>query len=415
MSRTILRGATLPRGEVADVAVDSETSLITEIGQISAGVSDTVEDCSGMMMLPAPVEPHAHLDKALLNESEYGIQNPKGDLAGAIDAMRMIRLHPEDVFNRAKLSLLEMVANGTTLIRTHVDVREAVGTSSLRALGEVARWANKSGLAELQIACLIGTPITGARGKENRRLLSKALDDGADVIGGCPYLEDDPKKALSILMDAAFDANKPLDLHTDETLDPKVFTIIDLIDAVGERGVGAGVTASHCVSLSMQDPDLQFETGRRLGELGISVIVLPQTNLYLQARGISQSPPRGIAPISLLREIGVTVAAGSDNARDPFCSVGRMDMLETAGLLVLGAHMRPDDAWYACSAMGRRVLGYPEADISVGSIANLLLIEGPNLASAIAKASAKRYVVHRGQMVVRSTVEREFVSEMSTS
>ena len=44
---------------------------------------DTVQDCTGLVVLPAGAEPHAHLDKAL---SGGAAPNPGGDLLGAIQA-----------------------------------------------------------------------------------------------------------------------------------------------------------------------------------------------------------------------------------------------------------------------------------------------------------------------------------------
>lgn len=408
MSRTILQGVTLSSGRVTDIAIDSTTTKIEGIGDIEVSHFDNIEDCKGMVALPAAVEPHAHLDKALLSEFGQNVRNHRGDLAGAIKVMKEIQITPEDVFKRAKTAVLEMVGNGTTLIRTHVDVREGVGIANIEPLLELKRWLANENLAELQVAGLIGSPITGRNGRIHRRLLQQAVEGGIDVIGGCPYLEEDSKGALEILMNSAHDAKKPLDLHTDETLDPDIFTLSELIDATEKRGIGAGITASHCVSLGVQELDRQWSVGTQLLELGISVIVLPQTNLYLQARNFTIAPPRGIAPISLLRKIGVTVAAGSDNARDPFCEMGRMDMLETASLLVMAAHLTPDEAWDACSLSGRKVLGHASDGLELGAVADIVLLEGPNFVSAIAKASARRIVIHRGRVSIRTNVDRQF-------
>ena len=42
---------------------------------------------------------------------------------------------------------------------------------------------------------------------------------------------------------------------------------------------------------------------------GIAVMTLPQTNLFLQARGWATAPPRGLTALRPLLEAGVTVAA----------------------------------------------------------------------------------------------------------
>ena len=70
----------------------------------------------------------------------------------------------------------------------------------------------------------------------------------------------------------------------------------------------------------------------------IAVFTLPQTNLFLQARGIATATHRALTAIKALKEAGVLVAAGADNVQDPFNLVGRSDPLETASSYVLAAH-----------------------------------------------------------------------------
>ena len=54
--------------------------------------------------------------------------------------------------------------------------------------------------------------------------------------------------------------------------------------------------------------------------------------------------PRGVTAVKALRAAGVNVAAGADNLQDPFNPVGRGDPLETAGLMIMTAHVLPADA-----------------------------------------------------------------------
>ena len=61
--------------------------VIDAVGDIEPAPTDTVVeivDLDGWLLLPAAVEPHAHLDKAFLAER---LTNERGDLLGAIDAM----------------------------------------------------------------------------------------------------------------------------------------------------------------------------------------------------------------------------------------------------------------------------------------------------------------------------------------
>ncbi len=404
--RTLLLGGRGADGARLDIAVDAVTGTVTGSGpSLLAEPGDHVEDCAGLVLLVAPAEPHAHLDKAL---SADRAPNPAGDLAGAITAWRAQwpALTHGDLVERATAAVGAMVANGTTAIRSHVDIGEPLGLAALDALVEVRDATVAAGLADVQLVALVSSPLTGSDGAANRRLLDAALAAGADVAGGCPYRDPDPVAATALVLAVAAAHGVPVDLHTDETLDPTVLTLADLADQVGRRGPRAGVTASHCVSLGMQPAERQAAVARAVAAAGIGVVTLPQTNLYLQARAWTTAAPRGLTALDALRTAGVTVAGGADNVRDPFCAVGRMDATETAALLVMAGHLTPGEAWAVCSAGGRAVMGLAPAGLHVGAAADVLAIEGASLADAVAGGGARRLTIHRGHVVARTDVRR---------
>lgn len=371
-----------------------------------------------MVVLPAPAEPHAHLDKSLSNDREGNDPlNPWGDLDGAVDAWH--RQWPlltfDDLVDRGSRSMEQMVLHGTTAVRTHVDVGGSLGLRAIEALAEVKRWASSQGLADVQLVALVACPVTGEEGIESRCLLAAAMEAGADLVGGCPYRDADPVGALRFLLDTAECFGVGVDLHTDETLDPSVLTVVDLALEVEARRFPGPVTASHCVSLGVQPTAVQMELGRRLAAVGASVVTLPQTNLFLQARGRRTSPPRALTAVHSLLEAGVNVAAGGDNVRDPFCTVGRMDATETAALLVMAGHLDVSDAWSLCTRGARAALGLDPVTLRSGSPAELVCIEGASLTAAVAAASEHRITVHRGHVVARATVQRSLLSSDSFS
>lgn len=306
--------------------------------------------------IPALVEAHAHLDKAFLAER---VPNPTGDLMGAILALEAARasIDHQDTVERAERAARLMMSNGVTAIRTHADVTAESGLVPFEALLEVRDRMGDE--ITIQVIALAGWPILGQAGATQRALLNAALDAGADGVGGCPHLEDDPAGANELFLTLATERGLALDLHTDETLDPRATALADLADKVVVSGHTGAVTASHCVALSVADEATQRRVADRLAEAHIGVIALPQTNLFLQGREHQQSMPRGVAPVKALRAAGVVVAAGADNLQDMFNPVGRGDPLETAGLMVVSAHVLPDDALAMVSTAARQVLGLP--------------------------------------------------------
>ena len=390
MAVTALTRVTLIDGDVTDVIVLD--GVITSIGRGTRLPSDAqVVDLAGYLLLPAAVEPHAHLDKAFLAET---IANPTGDLMGAINAMvaNRHRLNIAETVERAERAARLMAANGFSAIRTHADTTCEHGLTSVLALDDVRR--RVADVVDVEIVALCGWPVVGPAGADQRSLLRDALGAGADLVGGCPHLEDDIEGATDIFLEIATEFGCAVDLHTDETLRPES----NGLDVLARRvlsGFTLGVTASHCVSLGQQPIEQQRITADRVAEAGIHVVALPHTNLFLQGR--DRFPvPRGLTSVALLRKAGVNVAAGADNLQDPFNPLGRACPFETASLMVLGAHDLPHLGWDSVSAAAARVLGHSDAGVVVGARADLIAIRAATVREAIAFGSTDRIVWHRG-------------------
>jgi cytosine/creatinine deaminase len=395
---TWLRSARTAGGELVDVELAG--GLIAQVVPAAGNCLPGDEDLSGHVLLPSFVEPHAHLDKAL---TASRAPNPAGDLAGAIAAMKGIAgtLTHADIVARAERALRLHLALGTTAIRTHVNVGGTVGMRALSALIEVReRWRP---LVDLQLVALASKPMAGRAGKD----LWQALREGADVAGGCPHLDPDPDGAVAICLDAAGEAGVPIDLHTDETLNPRMLTIATMADLVSRTGFPHRVTASHCVSLGVQEPTVQQRTAEAVAAAGIAVVALPQTNLYLQGRDHPAATPRGLTAVTALRAAGAMVAAGGDNLRDPFHPVGRGDALEVAALMVTCGHLDPAAALESVTAAPRATLGLPAVRIAPGSRADLVAMPAGDALEALGAATAQRTVWKAGVVVARTTVHCE--------
>ncbi|MFV0257327.1 MAG: amidohydrolase family protein [Acidimicrobiales bacterium] len=369
------------------------------LSPVAGGVD--VHQLDGWLLLPAFAEPHAHLDKALTAEL---VPNPGGDLAGAIEAWiaasRRGQFTPDSVTERASAALELLISHGVTAVRSHVNAVPEVGAGFVTAVRDAAR--RYDGLIDVQIVALPLSPLVGPGGADARAALHQAIAAGVDVIGGCPHLDDDPVGQIDYLLDVADDAGLPLDLHTDETLNPEMLSLADLARRVLSRGFDRGVTASHCVSLGVQAPQVQADVAAAVADAGIGVVALPQTNLYLQARDRPSAPPRGLTAVSALVEAGATVAAGADNVQDPFNLVGRSDPLETAALMVMAGHRLPGEAMAMISGAARRVMGLAPVELTPGRPADLLAIDAPSVRAAIAQGPLNRMVFRAGRLTSAS-------------
>lgn len=417
LERQVLRGAHVP-GSTTPVDILVEGGLVASVvnskadSQNDATIDLTYSgwesvDLRGHLLLPALIEHHAHLDKVLTADV---IVNETGDLMGAIDAW--IRAEEagvvgiEEMQLRAERALQQLVFAGVTSVRTHVNVGGSDQTlRNLRAV-EAARKTFVD-LIDVEVVALMHSPVSGRDGRENRLALDKALEHGIDYIGGCPHLESDSAGMIMYVLDVAQTAGLPLDLHVDESLDPNTLTVEILARAILEKGFEHRVTASHCVSLSMQPIEEQRRLADLLKQAQVRVVALPQTNLFLQGWNHPCATPRGIAPLSVLKEHGVEVAAGGDNVQDPFNPMGRNDPLETASLLVTAGHLDPLVAFDAVAS--RPISNTDFLESSIGHPANFLSIEADSVRGALAVGATSRRTIRHGRLIAQTSVERHLV------
>lgn len=388
---SLLRNATLADGRTVDVALDGNTVAAVVPAHSASPAADEL-DLTGHLLVTAPADPHAHLDKA---RSWNAIRPPMGDLLSAIDSWRTFTrtMSEDDIADRARAQALEMLRHGTTAIRSHVDLLS--GPDPLLCARALVRVRDElAELLDLELVVLAGPD---ARDRD----IDAALDLGLDLVGGAPHLADDPSADLQRLLALALRRDVGVDLHTDESLHG-ADTLAEF--AITVRDWTRNVSAGHCVRLGTLELRDRARIIAEVASSDIGIIANPITNLYLQGWEHHTAVPRGITAARELLDAGVRFAAGADNVRDPFNPLGRSDALETAMLLVAAAHLTVGEAYTAVSSGARSVMGLPEAGVRVGARAELLAIQSTGLEEAVATASEQRHVIHDGRLVASTTV-----------
>ena len=399
-STTHIKNATIADYGLVNVFIeDGKISSISQKDEILS--ASQTYDLGGWLLLPAMAEPHAHLDKALTADQ---VPNPSGELMGAINAWIAAAekgtFTHENTVRRASEAMELLLVHGVTSVRSHVNVTEDIGISSLKALAEARH--NFEGLIDVQIVALMNSPLTGPNSEGNVLALDKAIEFGVDFLGGCPHLEPYPKEMISYMLDLAESSGLGIDFHVDETLDINVLTLKELALQALDRDFQLPLSASHCVSLGMQSETIQREVSKLVSQAGISVFTLPQTNLFLQGRDHVSQMPRGLTAIKSLQDQNVVLAAGADNVRDPFNTMGRSDPFETAALMVMAGHQTPQDAFDLVSVNARKAMGLEKAALEIGDVADFVAVEAPSLGTALADAPMNRRVFKQGILVAAS-------------
>lgn len=358
-------------------------------------------DAKGCMITPAFVEPHFHLENALLWD---GVINQSGTLEEAIELYAGIKsdLTTADIVARAGEVLHTAVANGTLWLRSHVDIDHI---AKLRILeGVVAAREAYRHLIDIQ---LVAFPQLGmARNPEAVEAMWQAMDQGCDLVGGMPHGErdmDDAARHIEIAMEMARVHDVDVDMHIDETDDPYWHTLELLADQTIDAGWQGRVTAGHCCAMSAWDDARAERIIEKVKQADISIITNAPINLMLEGRHHGYPKPRGIARVKQLLEAGVNVSCGQDDVQNMFYPYGRMDTLEVAMIAAHAAHLGAPDEIQAAFDMPRysaaRLWGLEGYGLEVGAEANLVVLDASSAVEALRRQPDRRYVIRKGQVL----------------
>ena len=402
-----LQDVRLPDGTEADIVVDGDR--IARIGPGAAeGVPETL-DCSGRLLLPAFIDAHVHLDKALIRDE---LREHDGTLAGAIAAIheRKRRYTTDDVRVRARTVIEESVRLGATRLRSHVDVDTIGGLVPLE--GVMAAAADCADIAEVRT---IAFPQEGLlRDPGAYDLMEAALEAGAEVVGGMPHWEpDEPsqREHVRLCFELAERFDRDLDMHVDETDDGGVRTLEMVADEALKRGFVGRVCAGHVCSLAPADHVYAERVIEKCLRAGISIAANPVTNLVLQGLGDRGLIRRGTTRIGELRAAGVNVLFGQDCVKDGFYPFGRGSMLEVALISAHAAHLTTkDDLAFALRAVTEapaKAMRLSDYGLRPGARADLQLLPVPTWAEALRLQTPPEKVWFRGRLVAENRVRSE--------
>ena len=398
MNATVIRNARVD-GQPGLVDIALEDDRINGLVSASSTPGLRVIDAGGRIVLPGFVDSHMHLDKAFTLEDA---PNHSGTLdeAVAIFRDRKKKFTPEDLKGRAR-RLAEMASShGTTALRTHADVEETVGLMGLAALLEVKE--EFAGRVDIQV---VAFPSIGSLDKEaNRELLEEALRLGADVVGGNPTRDADHIRHIDAVFALAQKYDRPIDMHVDESDNPKDLALEYLAEKTLREGYRGKVAAGHCCSLAAVDDGTAGRVIEKVREADISVITLPSCNLYLQGRRDRYPIRRGLTRVKELLAAGVNVAYASDNVKDPFNPFGKADMLQIAHLTAHAAHLGGMEEQRTVLRMGTyhaaRVLGLDRYGLSPGCRADLTMLDTRSFQDVIADQPNRVLVFKDGKSLL---------------
>jgi cytosine deaminase len=386
-----------------EVDIGIKDGIITAIAPNLKESATTELDALGQLLVSPPfVESHIHLDSALTaGEPRW---NESGTLFEGIQIWgeRKLKLNLADVKTRAQALLKQLAGYGVLFVRTHADVSEAQ-LIALQALLEV-----REEVKDWMTLQVVAFPQDGIYSKpENEALLEKAVEMGADVIGGIPHYEltrEDGVRSIHRIFELAQQYNRLIDIHCDE-IDDEQSRFLEVVAACAIRsGMGSRVTASHTTAFGSYNNAYAYKLMGFLQRAQINFIANPLINITLQGRTDTYPKRRGVTRVKELWQNGLNVSFGHDCVQDPWYSLGTGNMLDVAHMGVHVCQMTGRSEINACYDMitinGAKTLHLEdEYGVDVGKKASLIVLDVSDPYEAIRCRTQPRYVISKGKLL----------------
>jgi cytosine deaminase len=210
----------------------------------------------------------------------------------------------------------------------HVEVDPRVNLTSFRALQRLKKdytWA-----IDLELCVFPQEGLLDDPGCEE--VMIQALEEGADVVGGAPYMDKDSHGQIGRIFDLARRFDVDIDFHLDFGLDPSHLDLVEVCRLTDLHGWGGRVAIGHVTKLSAVPPADLATAAKRLAASGVAVTVLPATDLFLTGRDHDHNIPRGVTPVHRLLAHGVNCSISTNNVLNPFTPFGDCSLIRMANL-----------------------------------------------------------------------------------
>ena len=387
--------------ELTDIGIAGGRIAAVERGLAAEG---EIIDVGGRLVSPGFVETHIHLDKSCILDR---VKSEKGDIEEAIakSARAKTAFTPEDVHSRAARTLENAILQGTTHMRTHLEVDPGVGLRGLEGVLPLLKqydWA-----IDLQICVFPQEGLLNNPGTDE--LMVEALERGCRAIGGVPYTDSNPPGQIDRIFELARDYDIDIDLHLDFGATAEGMDLEHVCKRTEEFQYGGRVAIGHvtkAVSLSMPAFDAM---AKRLADAGVALTVLPSTDLYLMGRQhrLDHNVTRGVVPAHKLLHHGVNCSLSSNNILNPFTPFGDCSQIRMANLYANICQVGKQADMRECFNMVTRrpaeMMRLKEYGLAVRKSADLVVLDAEGPETAVAELTPVLYAFKRG----RKTVSRQ--------
>jgi cytosine deaminase len=384
-----------------DIAVTDGKIVRIAPGIVGKGGSEL--DAGGNLVTESFVNTHLHLCKVytLMMMDEAALKDYHGaDMGKAMTAIELAAKIKEQydekwIIKNVRKACALAGRYGCTHIRAFADVDSKGKLEGLKAL--IRAREEFKGIVDIQVVAFAQDGLVREPGAED--LMRQAMELGADVVGGIPWIEytdADIAEHVRICFQLAKEFDKPVSMLVDDAGDNGLRSLEVMALETIRTGWQGRSLAHHARAMSLYPKPYLQKLAAILKKAGMGVVSDPHTG-PLHAR------------VRELQEEGVPVCLGQDGISDAYYPYGRNNMLEVA---FLNSHL----LWYTTredmetlydmvTKTPAKLIGLQDFELKEGSLANLVVLDQPNVLEALRFHERPQFVISHGKLIDQNKMD----------
>ncbi len=384
-----------------DIAIkDGKIAKIA--GKIDGKASQDL-DAGNNLVTESYVNTHLHLCKVytLMMMDEAALKDYHGaDMGKAMNAIELAARVKDNydekwIIKNVRKAVALAARYGCTHIRAFADVDSKGRLEGIKAL--IKARDEFKGIVDVQTVAFAQDGLIREPGAED--LMRQAMDLGADVVGGIPWIEftdADIEEHIRICFKLAKEYDKPVSMLVDDAGDNGLRSLEAMALETIRTGWQGRALAHHARAMALYPKPYLQKLAVILKKAKLGVVSDPHTG-PLHAR------------VRELLEEGVLVSLGQDDISDAYYPYGRNNMLEVA---FLNSHLlwfttREDmEVLYDMISINpAQAIGLNNFEIKEGAIANLVVLDQPNVLEALRYHDKPRFVISHGNLIDQAKID----------
>jgi cytosine deaminase len=377
---------------------------IVDIGETLKGEAKLELDADRNLVTESYSNPHLHLCKVytLQMMDELALQDYHGEGMGkamtAIERAARVKENYDAswIIENVRKACALAAVYGNTHIRAFADVDSKAKLEGVKALIQ-AREEFK-GVVDIQVVAFAQDGIVREPGTVE--LLEEAMQMGADVVGGIPWIEytdADILKHVQDIFDIAEKFDADVSMLVDDAGDPGLrSTELMAVEAI-KRGWQGRVLAHHARAQAMYPKPYLQKLAALLKQAQMGLVTDPHTG-PLHAR------------VKELLDENVLVCLGQDDISDAYYPYGRNNMLEVAflasHLLWMTTTPELETLYDMITVKASQAMGLAGHVLEVGAPAHIVVLNQRSLLDAFRYHIAPQFVISHGQLVEAEKMRR---------